>query len=84
MSEPFVPPPGSENDDRSSGFQAFIIAMTVMTISSIALRFWSRGLRVRGNTENGATRFWWDDWMALAAVVCLPIPCGLICLMNLF
>lgn len=70
MAEPFVPPPGTENDDLSGQFQGFVIAMTVMVVLSITLRFWSRSLIVRGNLEHGVGRFWWDDWVALAALVC--------------
>jgi hypothetical protein len=70
---PFVPPPGSENDDLSPGFNAFVIAMTVMVIVSISLRFWSRSIAVRANFEHSVARFWWDDWVALASVVCLSL-----------
>lgn len=70
MPEPFVAPPGTENDDLSGGFKAFVIVMLIMVIASISLRFWSRSLTVRGNLEHGVARFWWDDWVALAAVVC--------------
>lgn len=48
----------------------FTIAMTVITIVAIALRFWSRLL---GPTDRAQAfgRFWWDDWFALLALVCL-------------
>ena len=42
------------------------IAMTVLSTLSIALRFWSRAVATR-------TKFWWDDWLALLAWVCLTV-----------
>lgn len=69
MSDPAPPPmPGSPDDYRGDQFLAFLIVMTVITTASITLRFVSRGL---GKSKN---RFWWDDWTALFAVVCRPLP----------
>jgi hypothetical protein len=60
------PPTDGGSDNRGPGFQAFTIVMLFITIIPITLRMWSRSLIVpRGRHE---FRFWWDDWMACAAV----------------
>ncbi|KAK6829821.1 hypothetical protein PG995_004398 [Apiospora arundinis] len=56
------------SEDRSGELKAFAIAMTVMTVVSISLRFWSRGLSNLVPGSRHQARFWWDDWFALAAV----------------
>jgi hypothetical protein len=56
---------GDEN--RGPPYQAFLIVMTVVVIIAIVIRFWSRALAA---PEGRVTpRYWWDDWVALAAVV---------------
>ena len=48
--------------DKGSHVLAAAICVIVIQVVAVALRFWSRALS-RG------TRFWWDDWMVLAALV---------------
>ncbi|GAP88685.1 putative cfem domain-containing protein [Rosellinia necatrix] len=54
------------NDDRGPGLRSYIIVLLVLTFAAISLRFWSRSLSAP--QANRRTRFWWDDWAALAAV----------------
>ncbi|KAI1371685.1 hypothetical protein F4677DRAFT_450169 [Hypoxylon crocopeplum] len=54
-------------EDRGPQFHTFIIVMIVLTIFAISLRFISRGLR--SPEDRHQSRFWWDDWIALAAVL---------------
>lgn len=56
-----------ETDNRHETMQTWLIFITILTAVSITLRFWARALGKPGN------RFWWDDWLALAAVVKLPL-----------
>ncbi|KAK4107383.1 hypothetical protein N656DRAFT_763566 [Canariomyces notabilis] len=86
-SQPPPPPPESWNEDRGPAFKAFAIAMTVVTVLSIVLRFWSRSLVAPHSHTRNQRRFWWDDWAALASVpfiltifalafACLPLGLG--------
>lgn len=65
MSAPPAALPPNAHEYRGNSFKAVLIVLTVVTIGAVALRFTSRRLGKSGN------RYWWDDWMALAAVVCL-------------
>ncbi|KAI0378203.1 hypothetical protein F5Y04DRAFT_262681 [Hypomontagnella monticulosa] len=60
----------ADSDDLGPGLRAFIIVMIIITVVSLALRFWSRNL-----TPSAARvqfhRFWWDDWVALIAAAIL-------------
>jgi len=70
----FVPPPGTEHDNRSAQLRTFVAVMATITVVSICLRFWSRSLG-NGNDSKANARtvrrppFWWDDWAALTTVV---------------
>ncbi len=64
-----APPPYNPNDYIGDQFLATIVVMTVVTLAAIILRFISRYLGEKGS------RFWWDDWVALAAVVSWDSPC---------
>ncbi|KAI0415233.1 hypothetical protein F5X98DRAFT_229272 [Xylaria grammica] len=75
MSGAFVPPPGSEHDDRGPGLRAFVIVLIVIVVTSISFRFFSRSLRSCENNQD--YRFWWDDWAALAAVPVVLTQLGL-------
>ncbi|KAI1427578.1 hypothetical protein F5Y12DRAFT_783243 [Xylaria sp. FL1777] len=55
--------------NRSGGLQSFIIAIIVIAVTSISLRFWSRSLAWRDPALRDNRLFWWDDWFALGAVV---------------
>lgn len=59
-----------EAANRGPALQAFFIVLTVLTVLSISLRFWSRGL-ILPQTKH-QQRFGLDDWFALAAVVSYP------------
>ncbi|RYP11615.1 hypothetical protein DL765_007663 [Monosporascus sp. GIB2] len=68
-------PPGSGNDDRGPGLQAFVTVMVIVTVVAITLRFWSRSIpHTNGRSKR---RFWWDDWVALAAVPAILTQCAL-------
>ena len=49
-------------EDRGPEINGYGIAMIVLSIIAVALRFWSRYLAKKAG-------FWWDDWFALAALV---------------
>jgi hypothetical protein len=55
------------DDNRAPPYSAFLIVMTVVVVIAIVVRFWSRALAA--SEKKLASRYWWDDWMALAAVV---------------
>jgi hypothetical protein len=59
---------GAHSDEnRAPPYSAFLIVMTVVVVIAIVVRFWSRALAA---SEKRLTfRYWWDDWLALAAVV---------------
>jgi hypothetical protein len=68
MSSKDLLPASFENEDRGPPFEAFLIIFTILSLLAITLRFWSRSLL---STREGHyhKRFWWDDWLALAAMV---------------
>lgn len=55
--------------DRGPGLKAFLIFLIVFSSVVILLRFISRALSEA--KVGGTSRFWWDDWLALAALVSL-------------
>ncbi|KAJ5526482.1 hypothetical protein N7494_013132 [Penicillium frequentans] len=79
MSSSAALPPSAVHDDISGGIRAFFIVVTIVTVLSVSLRFWSRC--TRRNAARGAgrqtQRLWWDDWAALAAVPFILGLCGL-------
>ncbi|KAH7304048.1 hypothetical protein B0I35DRAFT_445776 [Stachybotrys elegans] len=62
-------PDSNDDDNIGPGFRAYIIVMLTVSLLAVTLRFWSRFL----NKELGRSRvrFWWDDWVALAATIVL-------------
>ncbi|KAI9035838.1 Major Facilitator Superfamily protein [Aspergillus affinis] len=84
--QPAPLPPSAVHDDTSGGIKGFFIVVTIVTIVSISLRFWSRC--IRSNAGRGAGRhtqhLWWDDWAALAAVPFILGLCGLAFAMGFF
>ena len=50
--------------NRGPGLQALLIVMIVLPTIAVVLRVWSR-LTLKGQ------RFWWDDWFAIASLVCV-------------
>ncbi|OTA82973.1 hypothetical protein M434DRAFT_400821 [Hypoxylon sp. CO27-5] len=56
----------ADTDDLGGGLQAFVIVMIIVTVVFLALRFWSRSLTPH-SARATFHRFWWDDWVALAA-----------------
>ncbi|KAI1397182.1 hypothetical protein F4819DRAFT_499697 [Hypoxylon fuscum] len=58
----------ADDADRSPGYKAFVIVMIAMTIAATALRFLSRSIST-SPSHYTYLRFWWDDWIALAAAV---------------
>ncbi|KAI1747579.1 hypothetical protein F4782DRAFT_535240 [Xylaria castorea] len=53
-------------DDLGPAFRAVIVIFLVVSVLVISLRFWSRAL---STVSQNKSRFWWDDWLALAATV---------------
>lgn len=49
--------------DRGSQIVAVSIVMTILSAMAVTLRVWSRLI-----SKNN--RFWWDDWLAIASLVC--------------
>ncbi|KAJ2997562.1 hypothetical protein NUW58_g616 [Xylaria curta] len=58
--------PSDTIGDRGPAFRAFIIVFLVVMVFAISLRFCSRALSTASQNKS---RFWWDDWLALAATV---------------
>lgn len=56
-------------ENRSPGLRAFQIVMIIIPTIAIILRFWSRYLAF----SKKPPRFWWDDWVALMALVFLSL-----------
>lgn len=69
MDPSFVPPTETANENRGPGLRAFNIVMIIVVVTAICLRFLSRALGSSGPGQK--PRFWWDDWVALLAVVSL-------------
>ncbi|KAI0145932.1 hypothetical protein F4776DRAFT_608614 [Hypoxylon sp. NC0597] len=63
-------------EDRGPGLRSFLIVMLILTLVAITLRFWSRSLPVYHGGHK--SRFWWDDWIALAAVPFVIVEYSLI------
>lgn len=49
-------------DNKGPRVVAAAVSVIVIQVVVVILRFWSRAILVRA-------RFWWDDWMVLAALV---------------
>jgi hypothetical protein len=58
------------NESKQGNLRALLIAMMVLPTVVILVRFWSRALLPAYSMSKMPTRFWWDDWTALAAAVC--------------
>lgn len=71
MSQSTPSPSAAAMDDASGGSRAFVIIVTIGSITTISLRFWSRSIQRApdGLGSSHISRFWWDDWAALAAMV---------------
>ncbi|KAF2186032.1 hypothetical protein K469DRAFT_515602, partial [Zopfia rhizophila CBS 207.26] len=54
-------------DDVGPVIVRFGIAMIIIPVVAVALRFWSRALGL-GTKSSDGRRFWWDDWAALAVL----------------
>lgn len=52
-------------EDRGSQVNAVNYAFLVLSTIAVILRFWGRFVAHKA-------RFWWDDWLSLAALVHLP------------
>lgn len=59
-------PPGFAEQNRGPAFRGYCIFLTVLTVLSIVLRLWSRGLNAPHAERR---RFWWDDFAAVVSVV---------------
>jgi hypothetical protein len=56
-------------DEKQGALRSLLIAMTVVPTVVITIRFWSRALLQDFSLSKMPIRFWWDDWIALAAAV---------------
>ncbi|KEY74694.1 hypothetical protein S7711_05446 [Stachybotrys chartarum IBT 7711] len=74
--DPDTWPPGFEEENQGYGILGFTIVMTVVTVLAIVGRFWSRTLPATEAGQHG--RFWWDDWMAFAAMPLILARHGLV------
>jgi hypothetical protein len=66
-------------DEKQGALRSLLIAMTVLPTVVIIVRFWSRALLQDFTVSRMPTKFWWDDWTALAAAVSkdtIPVPTG--------
>ncbi|KAF2010700.1 hypothetical protein BU24DRAFT_400218 [Aaosphaeria arxii CBS 175.79] len=59
------------DENRGPEFRAFLICMLTLSITVVALRFWSRAIGPRVSQGKATHRFWWDDWVAFLALICL-------------
>ncbi|KAL9122166.1 MAG: hypothetical protein Q9187_001281 [Circinaria calcarea] len=59
-------------DDRGPSLLKLNVAMIVVATIAVGLRFWSRAV-TRSSKFSKGTRFWWDDWLALANLVWLAL-----------
>ena len=58
----------SPDPNRGPEVTAFSIVMIILPTITVALRVWSR-------LTPKSQRFWWDDWLAIASLVCTaPYP----------
>lgn len=64
----------TSNEDLGPGFRAFVITMIVVSTTVVGLRFWSRSIGPRVSHGKTLHRFWWDDWVALFALVSRSAP----------
>ena len=55
---------GSITEDRGPQIAAVAYAMLVLSTIAVALRLWARHAVQKAH-------LWWDDWVALLALVCL-------------
>ncbi|KAI1121037.1 hypothetical protein F5Y10DRAFT_282805 [Nemania abortiva] len=70
------PLPPANGDDRGPGFRVFIIIVLILSVTAVSLRLWSRSL---GKSQTSFRhKFWWDDWLALAAIPTLLTQFSLI------
>ena len=49
-------------DNKGPRVVAATVSVIVIQVIVVILRFWSRAISTRA-------RFWWDDWLVLAALV---------------
>ena len=54
----------SPDPNRGLGLTAFCIVMMILSILAVVLRIWSRLISKK-------LKFWWDDWCAIASLVCV-------------
>lgn len=66
-----TPPGVNLDDDQRPALRGLMIAMLVLPTVAVVLRFWSRAMLP--GFSSTPIRFWWDDWTALIAAVCLPL-----------
>ncbi|CAD6441948.1 e147b13e-ce82-4cc9-8935-6b00fdbc5a0d [Sclerotinia trifoliorum] len=45
------------------------VIMIILSVLAVSLRFWSRALFFERKQSSPMSRFWWDDWLALADLV---------------
>lgn len=53
----------STADDKGPRITTVSVVMLVLATTAVALRFWGRYIAHKAG-------YWWDDWLALASLVC--------------
>lgn len=53
-------------EDWAPSLRAYAIVLIALSCLVVGLRFWSRVIVPTPR----ASKFWWDDWMVLVALVC--------------
>ncbi|KAI2890473.1 hypothetical protein CBS76997_6660 [Aspergillus niger] len=84
--QPAILPRSAAHDNSPGSIRGFFIFITIITILSISLRFWSRCIRSNAGLGAGrhTQRLWWDDWAALAAVPWILGLCGVAFAMGFY
>jgi hypothetical protein len=57
------------NESKQGELRSLLIAMIALPTIIVAVRLWSRYLSSAMSMSKALSRFWWDDWTALAAAV---------------
>ncbi|KAI1743396.1 hypothetical protein F4680DRAFT_410029 [Xylaria scruposa] len=70
---------GVANEDRGPALRIYVITLFIVALIATLLRFWSRALYIPQGRQ--FHRFWWDDWIALAATFAFTLEVVVILLL---
>ncbi|KAI0508521.1 hypothetical protein F5B22DRAFT_390034 [Xylaria bambusicola] len=62
---------GDNSENRGPPLRIYVVILFVVALIATGLRFWSRALYVPQSRQ--FHRFWWDDWIALAAAAAFTL-----------